>query len=311
MAKITWIQPVPVMGSNFNQNDSRYCAWIVKMHTAHNFPAAWHSMYVTKTFCWAWYSQMTHSQYNCLKNKNCAPSVSMNQSITVQVKVGQSQAKKGQTLPRELFAAEWIIRQAPSGTSSPRAIQEINWRRNSEKFSKENATHYWTMFEKTAKIQGSQIEHAEDADVPTSQSLVATACRFRRWVSTLLLKTARASRFSSWRSSFSSSRCFRTSSSGKCSSIEPNRSVLCRIIALRHRRLERSQITSLFRASRYSFCSFDFLASSVFCSMNSLLVSGTSRSSTSFFSFLLKYNVKKNYLESRFWTLWEMKINSY
>lgn len=167
------------------------------------------------------------------------------------------------------------------------------------------------MFEKTAKIQGSQIEHAEDADVPTSQSLVATACRFRRWVSTLLLKTARASRFSSWRSSFSSSRCFRTSSSGKCSSIEPNRSVLCRIIALRHRRLERSQITSLFRASRYSFCSFDFLASSVFCSMNSLLVSGTSRSSTSFFSFLLKYNVKKNYLESRFWTLWEMKINSY
>ena len=142
MAKITWIQPVPVMGSNFNQNDSRYCAWIVKMHTAHNFPAAWHSMYVTKTFCWAWYSQITHSQYNCLQNKNCAPSVSVNQSITVQVKVGQSQAKKGQTLPRELFAAEWIIRQAPSGTSSSRAIQEINWRRNSEKFSKENTTYY-------------------------------------------------------------------------------------------------------------------------------------------------------------------------
>ena len=134
---------------------------------------------------------------------------------------------------------------------------------------------------------------------PNVSVLVATACRFRRWVSTLLLKTARASRFSSWRSSLSSSRCFRTSSSGKCSSIEPNRSVLCRIIALRHRRLERSQITSLFRASRYSFCSFDFLASSVFCSMNSLLVSGISRSSTSFFSFLLKYNVRTS-----IWTLY-------
>ena len=121
---------------------------------------------------------------------------------------------------------------------------------------------------------------------------VVVATHDMRNVSTLLLKTARASRFSSCWSSFSSSRCFLTSSSGICSSIEPSRSVLCRIMALQDRRLESSQITSLFRASRYSFCSFDFFASKVFCSMKSLFVSGTSRSSTSFFSFLLKQRVK-------------------
>ena len=105
---------------------------------------------------------------------------------------------------------------------------------------------------------------------------------------TLLLKTARASRFSSCLSSLSSRSCLRTSSSRTCSSNVPIRSLLWRIRSLQFYLWDLVQtITSLLSASRYSFSSLVFWPSKLFCFRKSLLVSGTSRSSISCLSLLL------------------------